>query len=107
MHMKKHEKMWFDRIMKYRASGKALTAFCAENDLASEQMKYWMYKRKIEKMPTADKTSRNKRGFVSYSLADGSQNGSGIKLELKGMTITVEKGFDKALLLEVTEALTA
>ncbi|MCL1810248.1 MAG: hypothetical protein FWG42_10865 [Clostridiales bacterium] len=102
--MKKHEEIWSARIKEYRTSGKSLKAFCADNEFTIAAIKYWLYNRKLEQIETSN--GENNCTFVSVGFADWPTDvGSGVSLQLKGITVNVERGFDKALLLEVVEAL--
>ena len=102
------------RIREYRNSGKTLAEYCVETGLTVETMKYWMYSRKIEReasgstelaVQAGPAVQKGFGGFVGYSLACADPADTGIRLEIKGVTITLERGFDKALLSEVAEAL--
>ena len=106
--MRNQEETMLAIIRDYRVSGKALAAYCAENGLTVDKMKYWMYVRKLEQKPmAAEILSNGTKDFVSIDLFEGGKTGPGLTLEIMGITITIERGFDKALLLEVAEALTA
>ena len=101
-------------IREYRSGGKTLAEYCAGTGITVETMKYWMYNRKIEGKPSGSTdvtvpvdpaVQCGPGNFVSYGFAGVGGADTGIRLEVKGVTIAVERGFDKALLSEVVEAL--
>jgi len=96
------------KISEYRTSKKTLAAYCFENGLSPEKMKYWMYRRKNKAEETSTtNASGSKADFISYDLTSRSSNIPSLALEIKGFTINVSAGFNKELLLEVREALSA
>jgi len=106
--MKNQEKIMLEKIQEYRAGKRTLAAFCFKEGITIDKMKYWMYHRKLEHKPiVSDIPASGTKGFVSINIIEDNKTGPGLRLEVRGITITIERGFDKALLLEVAEALTA
>lgn len=104
--MKRTEEDWAELIQAYRASEEGMKSFCDDAGITVSNLKYWMYKRRIVggSKRTRPKPETKKASFISVVLPKDPKQ-SGIQLEIGGVSVTVEKGFDKALLLEVVEAL--
>ena len=115
--MKNTDMIWEERIKEYKGSGKSIKEFCTGKDFTLDAFKYHMYKEKgyrkniSGKVTAKNSTETGRQDFVNIGLIESPKSGllheTGIRLDLKGVSINVRRGFDKGLLLEIVGVLTA
>jgi hypothetical protein len=95
---------WQTQIKAYRESRLTLQAWCDQEGVAKEQMKYWMYKRK--KGQTSRSSSVSPIGFVPVHVeAPVRPAADSLWIQVGEIRIGVAAGFDPRLLRDVVEAL--
>lgn len=85
---------WTDKIADWRASGQSIAAWCRQHDESYYRFIYW--RKRLE--PKQKKTGR----FVELTFG-----ASSLFLECNGMTLQIERGFDRDLLRDVLSVLRA
>jgi len=80
------------------ASGKAITAFCAERGLPQWKFHYW----RKALSPCAE--SSGTKGFVQLKINAAQENGTQVWLEMGTWRVCVAQGFDVATLQRVLVA---
>lgn len=91
---------WQTQIKAYRESGLTLQAWCDQEGIAKEQMKYRMYKRKKVQSPVPPTS------FVPIHVeAPVRPSADSLWIQVGEIRIGVATGFNPRLLREVVEAL--
>jgi hypothetical protein len=92
---------WEKRIANFRLSGQTQEKWCEENNLTSNQLKYWLSKiegSKAEKRPTP------KWVPIVVEEADDVSNDT-LEIKVGTVSIEVKPGFSPSLLAEVVKVL--
>ncbi|GIP33493.1 hypothetical protein [Paenibacillus sp. J2TS4] len=94
-----------ERIATYRASGKTMKAWCAEQGLSVDQLKYWLYKakKKEDLSPAAPPAFRP----VNVISQEGTEKASSHSLwvQVGSARIAVTPSFEPQLLRDVVRTL--
>lgn len=85
---------WTDKITAWRESGQSIAAWCRQHEESYYRFIYW--RKRLE--PKQEKTGR----FVELTLGPSS-----LLLSCNGMTLHIERGFDRELLRDVLSVLRA
>ncbi|MHB8978824.1 MAG: IS66 family insertion sequence element accessory protein TnpA [Trichloromonadaceae bacterium] len=85
---------WTDKIAAWHASGQSIAAWCRQHDESYCRFIYW--RKRLELKPKT--TGR----FVELTFGTSS-----LALECNGMTLHIERGFDRDLLRDVLSLLRA
>lgn len=85
---------WTDKITTWRESGQSIAAWCRRHDESYYRFIYW--RKRLE--PKRKESGR----FVELTLG-----ASSLVLECNGMTLHIERGFDRELLRDVLAVLRA
>ncbi|MCP3774334.1 IS66 family insertion sequence element accessory protein TnpB [Paenibacillus sp. MZ04-78.2] len=94
---------WAERIAAYQASGLTMAAWCSDNHVTLEQMKYWT--RKLKKIAVSDTVSSARFIPVTVTEPATPPASSSLVIHVGPASITLQKGFDPQLLREAVEAL--
>jgi len=86
------KQQWTDKITEWRTSGLSIAAWCRQNDESYHRFLYW--RRRLEPKTTG--------GFVELTLESPA-----LALACNGVTLRIERGFDRELLREVLSVLKA
>lgn len=84
---------WSVVVAERAESGLSVAAFCRERGLAAWQFHYW--RRRLGEVAEA-----SSGGFVEVVVA-AEEEGSGVRVEVGGVSIVVSRGFDQATLSAV------
>ena len=82
------EQQWAEKITAWRESGLSIAAWCRQNDEGYHRFLYW--RKRLE-----PKTQASGR-FVELSIETSS-----LAVECNGVTLHIERGFDRDLLRQV------
>jgi len=85
---------WTDKIAHWRASGQSIAGWCRQHDESYHRFLYWR-----KRLESAQKQVGR---FVELTLGTSS-----LALECNGMTLQIERGFDRDLLRDVLSVLRA
>jgi hypothetical protein len=85
---------WTDKIAAWRESGQSIAAWCRQHDESYYRFIYW--RKRLG--PKQKKTG----GFVELTFETSS-----LSLECNGLTLHIERGFDRELLRDVLSVLRA
>ena len=85
---------WTDKIADWRESGQSIAAWCRQHDESYYRFLYW--RKRLE--PKQKESGR----FVELTVG-----ASSLALECNGMTLHIERGFDRDLLRDVLSVLRA
>lgn len=93
---------WEKQIEAYRESGLTLQVWCDREGVSKDRMKYWMYKRKVDRQP-----HRPSATFVPVHVESTAPSAdlSPIWVQVGEVRVGVAAGFDPRLLRDVVEAL--
>jgi len=94
---------WEARMAAYRTSGQTMKAWCAEQGIKVDQLKYWLYKRKRGVRAEASATWLPVRVDAP---AEPSEEAS-LAVQVGTAQIEVQPGFSATLLREVVRALSS
>lgn len=95
---------WITRITAYKQSGQTMKAWCREQDVTLDQLKYWLQKLKSE---TGESDSSTPTSFVPLALHESLPvpTSTSLRLQVGIVHIEVNVGFDPGLLRNVVAAL--
>jgi hypothetical protein len=96
------QRVWNERIASYKASGKTMKAWCAEQDQSVEALKYWIYKSRKQEQGQPAKTATT---FCSVTLVDQVVEKETLWVQMGAVRIGIRAGFEPKLLREVVAAL--
>jgi len=89
------KKQWAEKITAWRESGLSIAAWCRQNDEGYYRFIYW--RKRLEQ-----KTQRTTGRFVALTLEPPT-----LAVICNGVTLQIERGFDRDLLREVLSVLKA
>ena len=98
-------KLWERRFKEFESSGKTIAAWCKEHSVRENQFFYWRKKLRSDQVEK-DKPVK----WLPLDLDTGSEEGpvaDSITIHIGQVTIEVNKGFDKHLLLDVLKVVQA
>lgn len=85
---------WTDKISAWNESGQSIAAWCRQHDENYHRFLYW--RRRLES------PQKKIGGFVELTFG-----ASSLALECNGLTLHIERGFDRELLRDVLSVLRA
>jgi len=85
---------WTDKIATWKVSGQSMAAWCRQNDESYDRFVYW--RRRLEPGP------QRQGRFVALTVQPAA-----LLLSCNGMTLHIERGFDRELLRDVLSVLRA
>jgi hypothetical protein len=88
------KEQWAEKITAWRESGLSIAAWCRQNDEGYHRFLYW--RKRLE--PKTQSSGR----FVELSIASAT-----MAVECNGVTVHIERGFDRDLLRQVLAVLKA
>jgi len=97
---------WRERVTEWKASGKRATDFAQGKPYAAGTLRWWSYR-----LGKLAREKRPKRPATTIAIArvvrkpTPTRTSSGLVLEVGGVRVRVDSGFDRALLCEVVAAL--
>jgi len=86
--MPTQKEQWTEKLTAWRESGLSIAAWCRQNDEGYHRFLYW--RRRLQ--PTTQPAGR----FVELSIESSS-----LAVECNGVTLHIERGFDRELLRQV------
>ncbi|BEP30337.1 IS66 family insertion sequence element accessory protein TnpA [Helicovermis profundi] len=86
------EKMWFERIEKYKNSEFSMKQYCVKNDLIFTTFRYWASKYNKKNNTFTDKT--NKSSWTKLEEISSTNKSSAFKVKIYSATIEVNENFD-------------
>ena len=89
------KQQWTEKIADWRASGLSIAAWCRQNDEGYYRFLYWRKRLQPKVQPTTGR-------FVELTFETSS-----LAVECNGMTLHIERGFDRELLRDVLSVLKA
>jgi hypothetical protein len=89
---------WRQQIEEMKASGLTRKAFCEKNQIKLSTLDYWRQKLSAPE-------EKNETGWIPIKIADDSS--SGIEMRVGRITIAVKPGFDRTLLMELLQTISA
>lgn len=95
---------WGERVAAFRSSGQSVTSWCAENNLKSNQLWYWLRKYKLVDIP-----NKMPSQWLSVEIGDlkPSCQKDVLLVRVGQAVIEVQPGFNPALLSDVVRVLAA
>jgi hypothetical protein len=92
-----NEQKWRERIRLWKESGQSPTTWCRQNNLTYHNFAYW---RQRERDSLKPKSSR----FIELPQ-ESHQDHVGLRIEVGGVTLTVDREFDEETFLKVVRSL--
>lgn len=96
------DQAWIERIAAYKQSGQTMKAWCHEQGVTVDQLKYWLKKRKPR---TREPESSTPAAFVPLVCKESQRPSASLRLQVGVVHIEVNVGFDPELLRDVVAAL--
>jgi len=93
---------WKARVAAYRASGLSAVEWCKANDQKPHRLWHWIREFKAKETSTQECSK-----WLPIQVADHSTSEASLSIRAGQATITVSRGFDRALLLDVVRALSS
>ncbi|PDO09197.1 MAG: hypothetical protein BLM47_13960 [Candidatus Reconcilbacillus cellulovorans] len=90
--------LWAARIADYRSSGLTMAAWCARHHIRVDQLKYWLYRRKLQNPSPRAAGPR----FLPLTVTEPSPT---LTVRVGSVHIDLKPGFDPQLLKAVVRAL--
>lgn len=88
------KQQWSEKIAAWRESGLSVAAWCRQNNEGYHRFLYWRNRLRQKAMPSGR--------FVELTVETSS-----LAVECNGVTLHIERGFDRELLREVLSVLKA
>ncbi|WP_281886237.1 IS66 family insertion sequence element accessory protein TnpA [Paenibacillus sp. YYML68] len=96
---------WIARVSDYEASGQTMKAWCAEQGVTKDQLRYWL--RTLNERTSGKSSGNTSNSFIPLTLSDSSNpTSSCIIVHAGAARLEVRSGFDAKLLHDVVSALT-
>ena len=89
---------WRQQIEAFKSSGLSRREFCENNQIKLSTLDYWRQKLNAPE-------EKNDSGWIPIKIGD--DNSSGIDLHVGRITIAVKPGFDRTLLVELLQTISA
>jgi transposase-like protein len=96
------ENLWAARIAEYEASGQSVPAWCEANNVSTQQLRYWLKKKKR----VSETTPSESTSWLPLDLSNAGYQSS-LLVRVGQVAIEVKPGFDPKLLLDVVKVLRA
>ena len=93
--------LWAARIADDRSSGLTMAAWCARHQIRVDQLKYWLYRRKLQTPPSSTAPTAGPR-FLPLTVTEPSPS---LTVRVGSVHIDLKPGFDPHLLKAVVRAL--
>lgn len=90
--------LWEERILAFEASGLSRKAWSKEQGIPEHQVYYWVNKLRPRSAMPED--------LRWVALPSVSSNDTGISIQIGNLYVSVERGFDHQVLVEVIQTLT-
>jgi len=94
---------WQRRIADYKASGLTQKAWCYQNNISCDQLKYWLYKRK----PVRKEEASGFHSWLPVSVLPEKNEirSDNLIIKIGDASIDIHSGFDKKLLADILDVL--
>jgi hypothetical protein len=93
---------WRRQIEAWKSSGLSRRVYCEQNGIKISTLDYWCQKLK----PSGAKSKTDKTGWIPLKL-DDDEPSSAIDLRIGRIRIAVKPGFDRTLLVELLQTISA
>lgn len=91
------EKLWEQRIQKWKASGLSQKRWCEDNGVAPSSFHYWLSKKQNQQLSAKGFTELTDRAIAAL--------GSGLVIRLGSLVIQLDKDFDELTLHRLLRSL--